>query len=114
MVKSINAILFSLFLALVANASLSLQAQQRERVITSFRSAMRNTMMKPGGSPMPTDVIAVEVLGFNLAGIPVNLDQPFRADDDWLKDLRVRVKNISEKPISHLRIIFSVPEAKFE
>jgi hypothetical protein len=113
MLKSINAILFSLFLGLVANPSSYLHAQQRDRLITSFRSGMRDTMREPGDAPRPADVIAVEVLGFNLAGIPISLGETFRADDDWLKNLRARVKNISEKPISHVRIIFSLPEARF-
>ena len=61
----------------------------------------------------PTDVIVVEVLEFSLAGVPISLDKPFRADDDWLTKLRARVRNISQKSISHVRIVFSLPEARF-
>jgi hypothetical protein len=75
---------------------------------------MRTTMRQPDGSPMSTDVIAVEVVGFNLAGVPISVGEPFRADEDWLKNLRARLKNISEKPISQVRIIFSLPEARFQ
>src|SRR5882724_8691279 len=111
--KPKHAILLSLFLGIMIVPGWYLHAQQRDRLITSIRSGMRTTMSQSDGPLTPTNHNAVEVLGFNLAGVPVTIGEPFRADEDWLKNLRAKVKNISEKPISHLRIIFALPEAKF-
>ncbi len=48
-----------------------------------------------------------------MAGVPITPGQPFQADDDWLTKLRVKVKNTSGASISHLRMNFALPEAKF-
>ena len=111
--KAIDAIVLSLLLVVLGSPASYLYAQERDRLIASKRSGMRTTMNQPDGSHTPTDLIAIEVLEFNLAGVPISLDKPFRADDDWLTKLRARVRNISQKPISHVRIVFSLPEAKF-
>jgi hypothetical protein len=108
-----NATRLVLFLAVTTGFGQHLHAQERDRQITTFRSGMVENMSKPGGSLIYTHLSVVEVIGFSLAGVPITPGQPFRADDDWLTTLRVKVKNISGAPISHLRMSFALPEAKF-
>lgn len=102
-----------LCLAIVGASSESAYAQERERLISPIRSGMQPTMIFPGGSHTPTNLVLVEVIEFKHAGVPVSPGTPFRADEDWLTHLTVRVKNISEKPITHLTMSFGLPEAKF-
>ena len=108
-----NAIRLLLLFAVITSAGEHLQAQKRDRLITTIRSGMRESMRQPDGSLTLTNLRVVEVIGFSLAGVPVTPGQPFQADDDWLTKLRVKVKNISGAPISHLRMSFALPEAQF-
>ncbi|HLL73151.1 MAG TPA: hypothetical protein VK363_17065 [Pyrinomonadaceae bacterium] len=55
--------------------------------------------------------MALEVVNILVAKRPVTLGQPFEAGDDWMKDLKVRVKNVSGRPIVHVWLHFSLPEA---
>src|SRR5829696_1108226 len=43
--------------------------------------------------------VPLEIVGIRIAGRPVILGQPFAADSSWLKQMTLRVKNISGKPI---------------
>ena len=108
-----NATRLVLFLAVMTGFGQYLHAQERDRQITTFRSGMVENLSKPDGSLIYAHLSVVEVIGFSLAGVPITPGQPFRADDDWLTKLRVKVKNISEAPISHLHMSFALPEAKF-
>jgi hypothetical protein len=108
-----NATRLALFLAVMTGFGQHLHAQERDRQITTVRSGVVENMSKPGGSLIYTHLSVVEVIGFSSAGVPITPGQPFRADDDWLTKLRVKVKNISGAPISHLSMSFALPEAKF-
>jgi len=44
--------------------------------------------------------VPLELVGLEVAGMPVVLGQPFAAGDDWLKETTLRVRNISGKPIA--------------
>jgi hypothetical protein len=74
---------------------------------------MVENLSKPNGSLTYTHLSVLEVTGLSLAGVPITLGQPFRADDNWLTKVRAKVKNISGKPISHVRMNFALSEAKF-
>ena len=43
--------------------------------------------------------VPLELIEIKVAGRPVTLGQPFAADGSWLKNMTLRVKNISGKPI---------------
>ena len=108
-----NATRLGLFLAVMTGFGQHLRAQERDRQITPVRSGMVENMSKPGNALIYTHLSVVEVIGFSLAGVPITPGQPFQADDNWLTKLRVKVKNISGAPISHLSMTFALPEAKF-
>jgi len=100
-------------LAIVGPSSESTYAQERERLISPTRSGMQPTMIFPGGAHAPTNLVLVEVIEFKHAGVPVSPGKPFRAGEDWLSQLTVRVKNISDRPLPHISMSFGLPEAKF-
>lgn len=112
----LNRTVFCLLLCLVMAAGTwreSIHAQERERLISPVKSGMQPTMIFPGGSHTPTSLVLVEVIEFKCAGIPVIPGKPFRAGDDWLSHLTVRVKNISDQPLPHISMAFDLPEAKY-
>lgn len=74
---------------------------------------MQPTMIFPGGSHTPTNLVLVEVIEFKCAGVLVTPGKPFRAGDDWLSHLTVRVKNVSDQPLPHISMAFALPEAKY-
>jgi hypothetical protein len=45
------------------------------------------------------DEVSLELVEIKIAGKPIALDKPFDADDNWLKNMTLRVKNIGTKPI---------------
>jgi hypothetical protein len=55
---------------------------------------------------------AVEIAGFTVGGSPVTLGEPFAAGDEWLKSLRVRLRNISGQTISMAQMTFVLPESR--
>jgi hypothetical protein len=55
---------------------------------------------------------ALEIVGFVVDGSPITLGEPFTAGDEWLRSLRVRVRNISGQTISRTQMFFVLPESK--
>jgi hypothetical protein len=52
----------------------------------------------------------IEIESIKVKGNPINFDEPLGNDKDWLQGLTIRVKNISEKPISYISIeLWSYP-----
>jgi len=102
-----------LILAVVTGSALITHAQKRDRQITTVRSGVRESLRQPDGSWAFTNTRVLEVIGFSLGGAPVTPGLAFQADDNWLTNLRVKVRNISGKSISHLRMTLALPEAKF-
>ena len=91
-------------------------AQGRGRVINWFRTddARQQALTKDSyGKTIPTDLTAVEIVAISVGGKPVTPGQPFAAGDDWMKDLRVRARNISPKPIARVGLSFHLPEARY-
>jgi hypothetical protein len=113
MVKVRNTARLVLFLVVMTSFGQYLHAQERDRQITTVRSGMVENMSKPDGSLIYTHLSVVEIIGFSLAGVPITPGQAFRAHDDWLTKLRVKVKNISGASISHISMSFALPEARF-
>jgi hypothetical protein len=97
-------------IAFVLAGSLSVQGQDKKRVITwPPYSTSTVQAVGPGAKVSPiTD--AVEVVSIEVAGQSIKVGQRFSADDDWLGSLTVRLKNISGQPISGAQISFILPE----
>jgi hypothetical protein len=74
---------------------------------------MNSVIISPTGESKLTDLQVIEVLEFRVGGERVVPGQAFPAGSDWLRNLSVRVRNISTKPISYLSMSFIVPAARF-
>jgi hypothetical protein len=46
-------------------------------------------------------------------GKPIIIGQPFKASDDWLNDITIRVKNISQQKFATIQVTLVLPEIKF-
>jgi len=47
----------------------------------------------------PSDEVLLEVLEIDVSGTPVTPGKPFESDENWIKHLRFKFKNVSDKPI---------------
>src|SRR5215210_5154637 len=54
--------------------------------------------------------VALQIVEIKAGGNPVTLGQTFAADEDWLRSLSVRIKNVSGKTINVLPISFGLSE----
>ncbi|HEV2905345.1 MAG TPA: hypothetical protein VGW32_09865 [Pyrinomonadaceae bacterium] len=55
---------------------------------------------------------AIEIQSINLGGKSIAIGEPFSADEDWLRDLTFRVKNVSDKDLMGIQITLILPELK--
>jgi len=53
---------------------------------------------------------AIEIQNINVGGKPIAIGEPFSADEDWLRDLTFRVKNVSDKELTGIQITLILPE----
>jgi hypothetical protein len=53
----------------------------------------------------------LKILEVRVAEQAINLDDSFAGDDDWLKGIRFKVKNLSTSPIVYLEIKLYIPES---
>ncbi|MFM9903185.1 MAG: hypothetical protein ACKVQJ_01280 [Pyrinomonadaceae bacterium] len=54
----------------------------------------------------------VEIVNIRANGKQTVLDQVFKADGNWLKDLRLNIRNISDRPINRILCYLSVLQSK--
>ena len=103
-----------LTLILPVASSSAAAGQERERVIEWVWRAPTppEAVIHKGGSTSPTDLTALEIVSIFVKDKPVTLGQPFKAGGEWMRDLRVRVKNVSGKPILRAVLHFGLPETK--
>jgi hypothetical protein len=52
----------------------------------------------------------IEIQSINLGGKSVAIGEPFSADEDWLRDLTFRVKNVSDRELTGIQITLILPE----
>ena len=87
-------------------------AQTQTRLI-SWQPHTYGRITKAGeGVRLSSVAEAIEIVGFAVGGLPVTLGEPFAAGDEWLKSLRVRVRNISGQTISRTQMTFVLPESR--
>lgn len=61
----------------------------------------------------PSDPEVLSIREIRVAGQAVAPGQPFAAGDGWLRNLTVRVRNISAKPVTYVRLNLTLPEARY-
>lgn len=98
-------------LAFVFVATVSVFSQNKNRTLqwAEIPLSNRNLVGAPG-----TEVLAqVEVLelkDISIAGKSITIGEPFAADDNWITNLTLRVKNISNQSFSSIQIDLVLPE----
>ncbi len=104
---------YAAFLVLILSVLSIAQVSQR---VVDWHPQIIPGKFKAGGCGIlfPSEISALEVIEIKVADKPVVLGQAFDANEDWLKTLSVKVKNVSGKPISLVRTSFNLPEAKNE
>lgn len=55
-------------------------------------------------SVSPVEPAPLEITNLKVNGASIDFNQPFQADDEWLKNLTFDVKNVSGKAITHFQI----------
>lgn len=98
-----------LFMLLVA----PLAAAQTQTRLISWQPHTYGRITKAGeGVRLSPVAEAIEIVGFAVGGSPVTLGEPFAAGDEWVKSLRVRVRNISGQTISSAQMTFVLPGSR--
>lgn len=88
-------------------------AQTTKRTVTSpVTNFPVSDRIQKNGSLIPTDMRAITIVSMIAGGKKVLPGESFDAPTDWLKDLRLEVKNISGRPIKKLNIGFVLPETR--
>lgn len=89
--------------------------QTQNRTIDFPPNAPEGNFIKgENGKLIPSIIKALEIVEIKLGDKPISLGQPFSASDDWLKNLTIKLRNISDKPIYSIMITFSLPEAQYK
>lgn len=74
----------------------------------------RNLMKAADGKMVPTDAKGLELVEIAVEGKAVTPGSAFSAGDDWIKSLKIKFKNVSDKTISSVRASYLLPEAKYK
>lgn len=68
--------------------------QTKQRIITIY----------PSWTNDDDDMVCLELVEIKVAAQPIALVEPFDADDNWLKNMALRVKNVGTKPIAYFDV----------
>ena len=94
---------------LLATTSVFSQSKNRTLQWPEIPLSNRNMIGAPG-----TEVLAqievLEVKDISVAGKSITIGQPFAADDNWVTNLTLRLKNISNQTFSSIQIDLILPE----
>ena len=93
---------------LSANAVFS---QNKNRVV-QWPEIITRVLNTPGSgfSQELAEIDALEIMDIAVGGKSITIGQSFAADDEWLKTLTVRVKNVSSLNISSVQMDLFLPE----
>lgn len=89
-------------------------SQSQDRIIEYPPLTLGSFVADKDGKFIPSNIEALEIIEIKVGDKSVSLGQSFSASEDWLKNLTVKVKNTSGKPISAIRMMFGLPEAKYK
>ena len=87
------------------------QTKMRTIVWPPIDDPMGNVIADVNGRLVSTEIKALAIVSISADGKPITVEDPFTAQDDWLKSLAITVRNISDRPIKAIRIGFGLPEA---
>jgi hypothetical protein len=85
-------------------------SQSTKRMVHWPENPINYANAKSADSEMLEQIDMVEITDVTAGGKSVTLGQPFEADDEWLKTLSVRIKNVSQVSISKVQMNFFLPQ----
>ena len=107
-------LIYAAFIIIILSPLLAYSQVQQERIIDWHPRTLPGSFVKgEDGKQIPTTIGALEILEIKVNDKTVKLGQAFSAGGEWLKNLTIKVKNTSGKPISSIRMHFTLPEAKY-
>ena len=90
-------------------------SQTQDRIVDWHPLTLQGNFVKgEDGKQVSSNIESLKIIEIKVDGKIISLGQPFSASGDWLKNLTVKVRNISGKPISSIRMHFNLPEAKYK
>ena len=103
--------LVPVILVCVFVASASVFSQTKNRTLQWAEIPLNNrNMVGAPGTEVLAQVEVLEVKDISVAGKSITIGEPFSADDNWLTNLTLRVKNISDQTFSSIQIDLIFPE----
>ena len=99
---------FSLLVFTVSGAA---QTQQKVLLWSDHPTGSHNERTRAPNQVFK-QLVAIEIQGINRAGKSIAIGEPFSADEDWLRDLTFRVKNVSDKDLMGIQITLILSELK--
>ena len=103
-------LLINIFLLLLSAVCL---AQDKTRIIGFPEEVKSGDFQKDENQRTIPCSVGVEIVEIKIKDQVITLDNSFIYEDDWLKYLTIRLKNISGKPISYISIIFHQPQTVY-
>ena len=97
--------------ACVLLATTSVFSQTKERTLqwAEVPISNRNTVSAVGGQVL-AQIESLEIKDISVAGKSITMGQPFAADDSWVTNLTMRVKNVSNQNLVSIQINMFLPE----
>jgi len=97
--------------ACVLLATTSVFSQTKERTLqwAEIPISNRNTVSAVGGQVL-SQIESLEIKDISVAGKSITMGQPFAADDSWVTNLTMRVKNVSNQNLVSIQINMFLPE----
>jgi hypothetical protein len=104
-----SSLMLGLFITLLSAPSGLSQNQNRIVQWPEIITRVLNTSGS-GYSQELAEIDALEIMDIAVSGKSITIGQSFAADDEWLKNLTVRVKNVSSLTISSVQMDLFLPE----
>lgn len=86
------------------------QSQVRQRVVQWADNQTNYANMISSFSEVSAQIDALEIVDVAVGGKSITLGESFATDDEWLKNLTVRIKNVSNLTFSTVQMNFFLPE----
>lgn len=107
---SLSLIAFGLFAVLLSSVT-SVYSQGKQRLVHWPEIPMTDRHVTSSNYySVLAEIDVLEISDVTVSGKSITLGEGFAADDEWLKNLTVRVKNVSNINITSVQLNFFLPE----
>jgi hypothetical protein len=112
--KSVVATALVKTLVLVFLGVTSFFAQTQNKVVEWSKSPIGSNKGETaaGNLRLSKQIDAIEIQNVTVSGKSITIGEPFGADDDWLRAIVVRVKNLSNERFAAIQITLRLPQLR--